>query len=938
MKKALVLFLALAMLLPMAFLQPAKADAAKDPFYMLTWEKVTEGKYDNVYNAPLFWTAASVEYKISWSGASSISDLATKTYELFKDRPVGTRFINFGFPPRIFMSDHVENHVYMDQGVEMVWTWFNQFLAAFASLGGDLDGIILDTEISKMNAKNLQSLKIYREIVEDSRYKTEIRPLLVERGFPFYEAPTQETPEISSIHLNLTGDRYDQARAIWDQVMQYRVAEYLDECVCELLWDYFPNAWVSDFQSADRDGWYKFPSTSGQLTNLGVNTVKVGNTSNYNAYHTRPGSGLYKDADGNYVYNTPFTYNGAIYEESAFNMTLWDINLFKNIYASTDNKTISAWVRSYNAGNKPLAYSAYATEVIYHLGMLNPQPFLGHVIESNATDVPYYERLDILSQQLHELNRVAGYADRKVIEVPANWNDSYLLSGMYANGKNIWRITPDTAKVSLEAFKTNAKDPTFCVGGKTITFPGGKIIEDTQIDAVGSCGYWVETAANVTPVVTADKNRYEKYPALLLDFDDCQAGAFDKAAGKGAWELTGSTNIAAVNGSNALTLTGDATANCITLPGNITAGDAYAKNQTWEATVTIPETDGTLQLLHYAGENQAKTDGGFKVEGGKVYYSKDGAYVELGKVTPGTYVFRRTMDFNDPAAFTACYYLLNDKGAVLAKAENIPAPAFTAITSIGFATKKATKALALDNFRIAITGSRAADFTLYNVATGLQVADPKGAQSQSTAYRLSWLNASDKVETAKVQVALYENGQLKDHVTVKTIQMEPGCDGVETGIVEVADGQTVKIKLVTSYMPPEPEEPDATEPTTAPTKPVATKPAATIIKPIMLPTKVTISAATTAPTTATQATEAPTQVTDVTETTAATEATQATGAPEATQAPEDTEAPNTTAATTPASPKEDPGTTNVGLIIAIVVLALAGAGAAIYILFIKKKA
>ena len=104
MKKALVLFLALAMLLPMAFLQPAKADAAKDPFYMLTWEKVTEGKYDNVYNAPLFWTAASVEYKISWSGASSISDLATKTYELFKDRPEGTRFINFGFPPRIFMA------------------------------------------------------------------------------------------------------------------------------------------------------------------------------------------------------------------------------------------------------------------------------------------------------------------------------------------------------------------------------------------------------------------------------------------------------------------------------------------------------------------------------------------------------------------------------------------------------------------------------------------------------------------------------------------------------------------------------------------------------------------------------------------------------------------------------------------------------------------
>ena len=940
MKRALVLFLALAMLLPAVFLQPAKAAVTKEPFYVLNWEKVDKGNYDNIYLAPLFWTAASVDYKVSWSGASSFADLAKKTKELFDTRPEGTRFINFGFPPRIYLSDHVENYVYMDEGLDMLWTWFSQFLSAFSSIGGELDGVILDTEISKMNAANLQSLSIYRDIVEDPRYATEIRPLLEERGFPFYNAP--DTPEISSIHNSLTGEKFDEARAIWDQVMQIRVADYLDEGVCQLLWEYYPDALVSDYQSSDRDGWYKFLSSSGTPLNAGVNAVKVGNTSNYNAYNTRPGSGFYKDADGNSLYNTPYAYNGAIYGESAFHMALWDVNTFKNIYASTDNKTISAWVRSYNAGNKPLAYSAYATEVIYHIGMLNPQPFLGHVIESNATDVPYYERLDVLSQQIHELSRVAGYSDRKPIEVPANWNDGFILSGMYANGRNIWRITPDTDKVSLEAFKTSAKDPTFTVGGKTVTFPGGTIIADTPIDAVGSCGYWVETAANVTPVVTADKDRYETYPALSLDFNDCQAGPFnaETCSPLGAWEFSGSAaNIVAVSGNNVLALEGDATVNSVKLPGNITAGDSYAKNQTWEITVTIPESqNGTIRLLCYAGTDQAKDDGGFKIENGKVYYSKNGEYAELGKVSPGTYTFRRTLDLTDAQAFTSGYYVLS-QGSVLYQAADVPVPAFTAITSIGFTAKQVTKAVHLDDFRITVAGSRAADFTLFDALTGITVKDPNAQRSEATAYRLSWLNASGKTETAQVQALIYEDGKLQETKTLKAVTMEPGCDGVEAGVVEVAAGQTLKVKLVTSYMAPEtdPEPEPTAAPTTEPTAaPTGNRPS--IVPTIIKPIKVT-TAPTTAPTAATQATEV-TQATEITEITEVTEATRETEATEAATQPTKEAEKDKVTQPTQAAEKDDSQNEkkpNTILIVVIGVVVLAAAGVGAYFLIKKKK-
>ena len=46
------------------------------------------------------------------------------------------------------------------------------------------------------------------------------------------------------------------------------------------------------------------------------------------------------------------------------------------------------------------------------------------------------------------------------------WNESYVISGMYAGGKNIWRITPDTTKVSKKDFLVqNGDDVVFFIDG-----------------------------------------------------------------------------------------------------------------------------------------------------------------------------------------------------------------------------------------------------------------------------------------------------------------------------------------------------------------------------------------------------------------------------------------------------------------------------------------
>ena len=199
--------------------------------------------------------------------------------------------------------------------------------------------------------------------------------------------------------------------------------------------------------------------------------MKGGNVSNYNFYASRPGANFYKDSSGQKVFKTPPTYNGAVYEATAFNMFLYDANLVKRMYASTDTKMVSFWLARYDYATKKegtLSNTPYYAEQIFHLGLMDPEPFLGYLYDQEFKDENgevskevYESRLSVLNELMAELTRVAGYSDRKPIELPMNWNSEFVLSGMYANGRNLWRITPNTDVVSTEDFKVEGTDPTF---------------------------------------------------------------------------------------------------------------------------------------------------------------------------------------------------------------------------------------------------------------------------------------------------------------------------------------------------------------------------------------------------------------------------------------------------------------------------------------------
>lgn len=874
MKRLLAVLLVLIMLVSLCAIIPGSAeDFGNLPFYMVNWMGPTTVKFpENIKEMPK--AALSLILKddtkitITLYDTTDIPTMAQKLKKDFDSRPQGMRYLNFP----LHIEQQAEHMIYMDKTVALFNAWIKEFFTEYKKIGGLIDGLILDTECPAVDAgfihsvySNVSTIKseladtivtypknknIYTDIVADSRYATQVRPLLEERGFQF-GVPIGDQSEIYPIS-NSASPEY----GIWNAVMRNRVSQYINDA-CDPFMKLYPGARVSNYRFSGNNQWEESAQKNG-LPYTGGNEIYAGNTANEIFRLTE--SSIRKQN------TTPVTYNGAVYEETLFNEFLFRVNTFKDMYSASKNKKISAWITGFNylgGEEKPensLTYSPYYTEALFHIGLMDPQPFLGYVIAPRDTDgnedpYDYNDVMRNISEILAELTRVAGFDDRRPISIPKTWNSNFVISGMYAGGRNIWRITPNTSEgATLESFKVKDKAPTFAIDGETIIFPQGKILEESNIYATGTCGYWIETPANVTPVVITDSNRYEKNPAYEENFESYDIGAVfskDTARHKDAWVVSGNSFIVREhNGSKALEMIGAATLTSAKLPRNITAGDSYAKQQLWEVTVTVPGS-GEMKVLS-CGEN----DSGIRIANGKVYYNEN---TEMASVAAGqTYIISRELDLRIEGAYTSSYTVRNADGSLVAQQQGIRMGRITVpVEGIAFSCTGVDKAY-IDNFRLRAIGATA-EIRLYDADTGMQIADTSAARSEDTVYRLSWYNASGEHKVAKI----YNYDTL-----LKTVEMPSGADSYVIGLVKGSSQITVTVEQGTAptypnydqgdfewnpgeIPPPETTAPiefeeeaaaPPTEETTAPTNPETTAPPPTATE---MPT---VPAAPTAPT------------------------------------------------------------------------------------------
>ena len=838
MNRFITLIVSLTLLLLMVPVSiPTKAATLGDkPFYCVNMSEPADN-LEYVYWLPYLWTAPlqnGTDWpSVSCYGSHDDRSLAEGLKRDMNARPEGSRYFQLTLVQTAFHT-LAENAIYLDKAAEFTKEWVVSFLDIYKSIGGKLDGIIVDLEYIDSHAYYLydfyvnnrgkgENKHIYWDVVEDPRYATQVRPLLEKYGFEFYTELTDEKSEIWCINTrdkSITG--HEDCYNIWNHVTDIMEREAINEAVYYPLIERYPNANLSDYQSTTQNTWLRSLDTHGREVIL--NTVAAGNTTNWNLYIGFPENQYYGTAE-NPTYKKPPSFNDAIFEAKPFNVFMYETNYFKNMLASSKDGNIDAWLAHYQYGigntGHPTTYSGtpYYSEIVYHVGLLNPKSFLGYMIVdvNNATRTA--------NDLMKELTRVAGASDRKPLAPQPSWNGSYVLTGMYAAGRNIWRLTPDTSVVSLKDFKVSDNDPTFSVDGVTITFPGGKILKDSNIYQAGSCGFWIETDKDVEPIVTASDDRYRNNPAFLEDFENYRDGAsFTSAWAKptNCWEVKGTAKVREADGNKVLALSNNTTIKNLKIPANITAGDDYAKQQAWEVTVTLPDDFGSGASINLLACFDG--DKGIRLSGSGAYYGSGDSekLIEGVTLTAGnTYTVRRELDFRSAGNYTSDYAIYDVSGKLLGEVKGVATPIDSLpVAEITMSVSGVNNPVLLDNYKLYPTGVSTV-LGLYEAEDGRIVKDPERKTSVDTAYRVSWLNASNEDTVAYVYDAISGN-------VVQEIKMKAGMDGVVTGIYDVEGGKTVQLSVSQGELPstdntkpgvdvpPENEDPTTgTEPTVA---------------------------------------------------------------------------------------------------------------------------
>ncbi len=409
---------------------------------------------------------------------------AKKTATYLKSMPEGRRGIDIHLLSGIIGSNR-QNLIWWDNGAQALRDILDPYFAALAKEGVGLDYVIDDLE-QEMTNWSINTEAKADLIVKDPRYATEIRPLLEARNFRFGEDGKHELYYM----YNYTADK--AAYMIWNNTMDCRIADYYNYAVFEPLKKNFPNAKMSNYELFDSKAEIPVTYGSAHRPYVGGPTKKVGTHSSPVCY----GTFIHIAYKGRGPEGYPFEY----YKATGYNAALVELIKIQDAVLSTEGGKIMPWIglKSWSNGNYANFWQTnYYDEFVLHTGLMNPDPFL--IYNIGAKDQGTDEKL--LTKLFNQLDELVGFDNRKPLITKAfSWDQRYLLTGMYAGGKNVWRITPDlyTPGISQESFLINKEKPTFQIGNQVVVFPEGSYIYQPS-ETISDYGYWVVSPQNTYP-------------------------------------------------------------------------------------------------------------------------------------------------------------------------------------------------------------------------------------------------------------------------------------------------------------------------------------------------------------------------------------------------------------------------------------------------------
>lgn len=418
--------------------------------------------------------------------SKGVKTVAKETAYYLKSMPEGRHAIDI-YRLSYDINNGEENVIWWDKGADELRKIMYKFFEALKSEGAELDYIIDDME-DDMSNWSIEKKEIADAIVADPRYATQIRPELESRGFRF---GTEEQGDLYYV-VNYTKDK--SAYNIWNRAMDGdRIADYHNSVFYNVAKEFYPDIKLSNYSSVAYNGEAKL------ITGLGHKTYLGGPGKSYIGTHSAPvcyGTINHITWEG----KAPEGYRFDRFHKTAYNAMLLDSMRAQSAYLSTEGRImpwigIKGWHKGGTYGN--FFGTDYYQEFLFHTGLLNPDPFL--VYNEGSSDTG--DDMNLIENIFYQLDELCGFADRKPLVTKAvDWNRRYLLSGMYAGGKNVWRITPDLyiPGVSMQNFLVDDKEMIFQIGNEIVDFPDGSYVY-TPDKKLSEYGYWVISPKGTYP-------------------------------------------------------------------------------------------------------------------------------------------------------------------------------------------------------------------------------------------------------------------------------------------------------------------------------------------------------------------------------------------------------------------------------------------------------
>ncbi|MHB1158020.1 MAG: hypothetical protein ACYC26_14430 [Phycisphaerales bacterium] len=426
-----------------------------------------------------------------WLNTKNIGDVA-QAKQCLDQQPEGRRAIFDWDVYRMMYQDDADklttadgqkfSAYWWDHGLAEVEKKYDDFFREYKEMGGKLDYYILDSEHSPGS----------------------------EIFTPAHWAAVEKDPRFADIlkdmHVQSSADlRTHRPVAYWSY-LHYRGYRYYDR-LYEVVKKYYPNVRCSDY---------------------GAYYNKLHNYMAWGVWdHSREVPGQYGNLVGTdqalplygvITHLGDIEVDGRKFGLGPFRSLMYACNDMRAAVLSSDVPVMPwiAWrgyVSDFVKKKNPPPYSSfgntdYYQESVYHAALCDPGNFLVWSAfrwqeQQDPKDWAQAEDMRLLDALLDRINAWVGYSDRAtLVRELSPWHAPYLLTGMKANGKSVWRLTPDPQQsaVELDQIKTCDDPLTFVLGDVTLVMPGGKI--DTPDKPLSSVGYWITGPADLKPVVT----------------------------------------------------------------------------------------------------------------------------------------------------------------------------------------------------------------------------------------------------------------------------------------------------------------------------------------------------------------------------------------------------------------------------------------------------